>query len=316
MITISWFTLVPFAVFLSITLGVWGLLTALADRPTSAEERLKRVLNPDARRVDAAELGRRHDRFQARVTEAATKLGKGMRPQNESELGQVRLRLLNAGYRSEQAVAVFYGLKLLGLLAGLAVTVPLVVARFGLTQTGLTYIIVAGSAGFYLPNFVVDGQRKRRAEAIFLGLPDALDLMVVCVEAGLGLDLAMRRVTTELAGSCAALCEEFAIANFQAQMGRPRKDVLRDLGIRTGVDDLRALAGVIIQAEKFGSSIGVALRVQSDSMRLRRRQLAEERAAKTAVKIMIPLILFIFPGVFVVLVGPAGIQIAQTMLNN
>ena len=112
------------------------------------------------------------------------------------------------------------------------------------------------------------------------------------------------------------LCEEFAIANFQLQMGRARKDVLRDLGIRTGVEDVRALAAVIIQAEKFGSSIGSALRVQSDAMRLRRRQLAEERAAKTAVKIMIPLILFIFPGVFVVLVGPAGIQMYEMIVKK
>jgi tight adherence protein C len=140
--------------------------------------------------------------------------------------------------------------------------------------------------------------------------------MVVCVEAGLGLDLAMRRVTTELGGSCPVLCEEFAIANFQAQMGRARKDVLRDLGVRTGVDDMRSVAAVVIQAEKFGSSIGVALRVQSDSMRLKRRQLAEERAAKTAVKIMIPLILFIFPGVFVVLVGPAGIQMYDALIKK
>ena len=139
-------------------------------------------------------------------------------------------------------------------------------------------------------------------------MPDALDLMVVCVEAGLGLDAAMRRVTTELAQSCPVICEEFAIANFQLQMGRPRRDVLRDLGIRTGVDDVRSLAAVIIQAEKFGSSIASALRVQSDAMRLRRRQLAEERAAKTSVKIMLPLIFFIFPGVFVVLVGPRHLE--------
>jgi tight adherence protein C len=137
--------------------------------------------------------------------------------------------------------------------------------------------------------------------------------MVVCVEAGLGLDAAMRRVTSELSRSCPVICEEFAIANFQLQMGRPRRDVLRDLGTRTGVDDVRALAAVIIQAEKFGSSIASALRVQSDAMRLRRRQLAEERAAKTSVKIMLPLIFFIFPGVFVVLVGPAIMRIAEML---
>ena len=180
----------------------------------------------------------------------------------------------------------------------------------------MTFTALAGAVGFYLPGVVVGSRKKKRSESIFLGLPDALDLMVVCVEAGLGLDAAMRRVTSELATSCPVLCEEFAIANFQLQMGRPRKDVLRDLGVRTGVDDVRSLAAVIIQAEKFGSSIGAALRVQSDAMRLRRRQYAEERAAKTAVKIMIPLILFIFPGVFVVLVGPAGIQIATTLMGK
>ena len=127
-------------------------------------------------------------------------------------------------------------------------------------------------SGSTCPASSSDSRKKKRSESIFLGLPDALDLMVVCVEAGLGLDAAMRRVTSELATSCPVLCEEFAIANFQLQMGRPRKDVLRDLGIRTGVDDVRSLAAVIIQAEKFGSSIGAALRVQSDAMRLRRRQ--------------------------------------------
>ena len=180
-----------------------------------------------------------------------------------------------------------------------------------MTQNGVhRSTACAAESAFYLPDFVVGKSKKTRGESIFLGLPDALDLMVVCVEAGLGLDAAMRRVTSELAQSCPVLCEEFAIANFQLQMGRARKDVLRDLGIRTGVDDVRALAAVIIQAEKFGSSIGSALRVQSDAMRLRRRQLAEERAAKTAVKIMIPLILFIFPGVFVVLVGPAAMRMS------
>jgi tight adherence protein C len=185
-----------------------------------------------------------------------------------------------------------------------------------MTQKALALALGGGALGFYLPDLVAGQQKKKRAESIFLSLPDALDLMVVCVEAGLGLDAAMRRVTGELAHSAPVLCEELAIANFQLQMGRPRKDVLRDLGTRTGVEDVRALAAVIIQAERFGTSIGSALRVQSDAMRLRRRHLAEERAAKTAVKIMIPLILFIFPGVFVVLVGPAGIQMYEMMIKK
>jgi tight adherence protein C len=306
---------VPLAVFLTITLGAWGLLSAIADRPSSAEERLSRVMNPSATHVDAATIVRKQDRIQEKVTQAATKLGKSLRPSNEAELGKLRLMLLNAGFRHEQAVQIYVGLQALTMLVFLAVAAPLVVGRYGMSQSSLAYILAAGGLGFYLPGIVVGSIKKKRAEAIFLGLPDALDLMVVCVEAGLGLDIAMRRVTTELSTSCPILCEEFAIANFQVQMGRPRKDVLRDLGVRTGVDDVRALAAVIIQSEKFGSSIGAALRVQSDSMRLKRKQLAEERAAKTAVKIMIPMILFIFPGVFVVLVGPAGIQIATTLMK-
>jgi tight adherence protein C len=308
---------IALSVFLAITLGAWGILSAIANKPTSSEERLKRVLNPAAvRHADTTLIDRQQDKLQQRVKEAASKLGKSFRPNSEVELGKIRMTLLNAGFRSEQAVAIYYGLKGFFLLLGLALAVPLVVSRYGMTQMGITYIVFAAAAGYYAPGFVVEHIKKSRAEAIFLALPDALDLMVVCVEAGLGLDTAMRRVTSEMTASCPVLCEEFAIANFQVQMGRARKDVLRDLGIRTGVEDMRALAAVIIQAEKFGSSIGAALRVQSDSMRLKRRQLAEERAAKTAVKIMIPLIMFIFPGVFVVLVGPAGIQIAKTMMGK
>ncbi|MGO8897455.1 MAG: type II secretion system F family protein [Isosphaeraceae bacterium] len=308
--------LLPFLVFLSITLAVWAILSALGDRKVGAEDRLRRIMNPALGRKEAEErVAGRQEKFQAQVTRAANKLGQSLRPSDEEELGKVRLKLLNAGFRNENAVAVFFGIKLILMLLGLAIAFPIVALKLGMTRNALIITAVSGGIGFYLPGLVVGSRKKKRFESIFLGLPDALDLMVVCVEAGLGLDAAMRRVTTELVTSCQVLCEEFAISNFQLQMGRPRKDVLRDLGLRTGVDDLRSLAAVIIQAEKFGSSIGSALRVQSDAMRLRRRQYAEERAAKTAVKIMIPMILFIFPGVFVILVGPAGIQIANTLMK-
>jgi tight adherence protein C len=145
-------------------------------------------------------------------------------------------------------------------------------------------IFIAGTM-FYLPELILMWLTRRRKEQIFLGLPDALDLLVVCVEAGLGLDQAMRRVSEEM----------------------------QDLGPRSGVDDLRSLASILIQADKFGSSIAQALRVQSDSMRTRRRQIAEEKAAKTAVKLIFPLVLFIFPGIFVVLVGPAAITMVREM---
>jgi tight adherence protein C len=301
--------LIPLAIFLAFSLGAWAVLGLLAERSGSAEVRLQRLLNPRSIVVSQA---KRQEAVQAKLTAAANKLGQSLRPSDVQELGKIRVKLMNAGFRHEQAVAVYYGIKLIGLLVGLAGTFPSSFMHYGLTTKTYTITAAVAGVGFYLPDFFVGRRKKSRGMAIFLGLPDALDLMVVCVEAGLGLDAAMRRITTELAQSCPIICEEFGMANFQLQMGRPRREVLRDLGIRTGVDDVRSLAAVIIQAEKFGSSISSALRVQSDAMRLRRRQMAEERAAQTSVKIMIPLIFFIFPGVFVVLVGPAVMRMIST----
>ena len=176
----------------------------ISGRPQRAEDRLRRLLEGTAGR-DAVEAGvaRRQEAFQAKVTAAARKLGQSLRPSDEVQLGKVRLKLLNAGYRQENAVAVFFGLKALGLLLGLAIAVPAAVMHAGMTQKAMSLAVGGGALGFYLPDFVVGQQKKKRAESIFLGLPDALDLMVVCVEAGLGLDAAMRRVTGELAQSCA-----------------------------------------------------------------------------------------------------------------
>jgi tight adherence protein C len=312
----NWESVVPLAAFLAMALAVWGGLTAVAEKQARASDRLDRLMKGAAeRRGGPSPLMRRQDRIQELVSRAAPALSKPLKPKDAAELGKLRLELLNAGYRGEQAVQVYLGVKLCALLVGLAIAVPLAYVRYGPSRMGLTYMILAGGFAFYIPGMVLGYIRKKRQEAIFLGLPDALDLMVVCVEAGLGLDAAMRRVATELVASCPVLCEEFAIANFQVQMGRPRKEVLHDLGRRTGVNDVRSLAAVLIQAERFGSSIAMALRVQSDSMRVKRRQMAEERAAKCAVMLILPLVLFIFPGIFVVLVGPAGIQIAETMMK-
>jgi tight adherence protein C len=307
--------LVLIATFFAFMLAGWGLLSLVAGQPTRAEDRLKRILDRKSSDVARARAAKERQRIQDRVAEAARRLSAPMQPKDEAELGKLRLSLLNAGIRHPQAVQIYLGLKMLCMLLGLALATPTVLARTGFTQNGLLMVVAAGGLGFYLPGLVLGQWRRARQQGIFLGLPDALDLMVVCVEAGLGFDSAMRRVTTELAESCPEVCDELNIVNFQIQMGRPRREALRDLGIRTGVEDVRALAAVIIQAEKFGSPIGSALRVQSDAMRLRRRQLAEEKAAKTAVKIMLPLILFIFPGVFVVLVGPAALKIMDTMMG-
>jgi tight adherence protein C len=197
-------------------------------------------------------------------------------------------------------------------LLALAIFLP----KYGLTGAALKPIVLLAGVGFYAPAMILWFIRKKPQDEIFLTLPDALDLLVVCVESGLGLDAAMRKVCDEMKDHAKVIAEELSLANFQLQMGRPRREVLHDLGVRTGVDDVRSLAAILIQADRFGSSIAQALRVQSDSMRTRRKQLAEEKAAKTAVQLIFPLVLFIFPGIFVVLVGPAAISIMNTMMKK
>jgi tight adherence protein C len=225
------------------------------------------------------------------------------------------VRLAEAGFRSEKAASIFLGMKFLYFITTMVPAAIVVWFGIGLTLWGLLVFVLSMFQGLYFPEFILYMLRKRRKQAIFLSLPDVLDLMVVCVESGLGLDAAMRKVCEEMKNHAPIIVEEMTIANFQLQMGRNRRDVLHDLGVRTGVDDVRSLAAILIQADRFGSSIAQALRVQSDSMRTRRKQLAEEKAAKTAVQLIFPLVLFIFPGIFVVLVGPAAIQIGRHLIK-
>jgi tight adherence protein C len=307
--------LVPLLVFAALVAGIFALLSMMSNRNSRAQERLERISRP-ASLVDIEDPTKaKKDRFQG-VMETAKALSGPLMPQTELEQSQLKIRLANAGFRSDSAVAVYLGLRvavLIGfLLLGLAIFLP----RYGLTLDAFKPLILFGGVGFYLPSLILWLLRKQRQDAIFLSLPDALDLLVVCVESGLGLDAAMRKVCDEMKDHAKIIAEEFSLANFQLQMGRPRREVLHDLGVRTGVDDVRSLAAILIQADRFGSSIAQALRVQSDSMRTRRKQLAEEKAAKTAVQLIFPLVLFIFPGIFVVLVGPAAISIMKVMLQK
>lgn len=311
---ISFEEILPFAVFGLFAAAAWWLLETLAAGKSRAVERLDEIKNPRARRdkKDIAAL-KKADTMTKVLEKATPALAKPLAPKSEIELSKLKVKLANAGFRGESAGSVFLGLKFIGLLAGLFLGGGTFLGLAGLSSRSL--IFAAGTAGFffYLPDLAVWFLGRKRKEGIFLGLPDALDLMVVCVEAGLGLDQAMRKVSEEMGKSYPVLAEEFGLANFQLQMGRQRNEVLHDLGVRTGVPDVRSLAAVLIQADKFGSSIARALRVQSDSMRTRRRQLAEEKAAKTAVKLIFPLVLFIFPGIFVVLVGPAAITMVREL---
>ena len=314
--------LMPILAFLLFGSGAYLLLDLLASRSSAAEQRLDEFRDPAIRRRkagDSTRLGMSTEAV-ARVWEKASPaLAKPLTPKNENEVGKLKSKMAQAGFRSEVASSLFLSLKFAMLIAGLFLGGGLMILMSHLDGTPLLghknllkCMLVAGGM-FYLPEAILWWLTRRRKEQIFLGLPDALDLMVVCVEAGLGLDQAMRRVSDEMAKSYPVIASEFGLCNLHMQMGRSRGQVLQDLGQRSGVDDLRALASILIQADKFGSSIAQALRVQSDSMRTRRRQIAEEKAAKTAVKLIFPLVLFIFPGIFVVLVGPAAITMVREM---
>jgi tight adherence protein C len=305
---LSFEKLLPIAIFGLFAVVTWWLLGFVAGRRTRADERLDEFSNPAKR----GEKGKKSS-VSSVLEKATPALAKPLQPKNEQEVSKLKLRLTQGGFRSEAAPSIFLGLKFIGLLVGLFVCGGPMLLIAGATQKTLMYVVLIAGGLFYLPDIVVWWVSRSRKQQIFLSLPDALDLLVVCVEAGLGLDQAMRKVSEEMKRTARVICEEFNLCNFHLQMGRGRAEVLHDLGQRTGVDDLRALAAILIQADKFGSSIAQALRVQSDSMRTRRRQLAEEKAAKTAVKLIFPLVIFIFPGIFVVLVGPAAITMVREM---
>jgi tight adherence protein C len=318
--------LLPFLVFGAIFAVIWLVLNVLSTRNTKAEERLARLgRTPSMVDMDVASTASQQsgafDRKMQNIIDKAMAFAKPMMPKTEMEQSQLRQELAMAGFRSENAPRIFLGIRTITLIVSviflLTVVLPLNTppeSPWDLYEGALrapVSTILTVMVGLFGPTFTLMYLRKKRQESIFLTLPDVLDLMVVCVESGLGLDAAMRKVCEEMRDHAPIITEEFNIANFQLQMGRPRRDVLHDLGIRTGVDDMKSLAAILVQADRFGSSVGQALRVQSDSMRVRRRQIAEEKAAKTAVKLIFPLVLFIFPGIFVVMAGPAAIQVQK-----
>ncbi|MEM9353881.1 MAG: type II secretion system F family protein [Planctomycetota bacterium] len=296
------------AIFGGVTaLALWALEMMSKKKPR-AEERLEELSEPTIRR----EGGNSKGAVTMVLEKASPALSAPLQPKTSEEVSQTRGKLNMAGFRSENAPEIFWSMKMIGLIVGFVAGGGVGLFVKGMTPDTATYAGLGAGLAFFLPEIVVALVAKSRKDNIFYGLPDALDLMVVCVEAGLGLDQAMRKVSEEMKKTYHVISEEFALCNMQLQMGRARNEVLHDLGMRTGVDDLKSLAAILIQADKFGSSVAQALRVQSDSMRTKRRQMAEEKAAKTAVKLIFPLVIFIFPAIFIVLVGPAAI----TMINE
>jgi tight adherence protein C len=236
-------------------------------------------------------------------------------PKDAEEMSRLSLKLANAGFRRENSTTTFLASKtLLGILCALAGLTYGWLIKNGSTQEIFGWTVFMGAVGFMGPNIWLSMAVSKRGKEIRNGLPDSLDLMVICVESGLALDAAIQRVGDEMKNVHPLLSEEFQIATLETQMGIPRAEALGNLASRTGIAETRSLVSIVNQAERFGTSVANALRNQADALRVKRRQAAEEQAQKTTVKLMMPLIMFIFPAIFVVLAGPAALKIMHSGL--
>jgi tight adherence protein C len=229
-------------------------------------------------------------------------------PRSPKELGALRLRLVQAGFRRDEAMTVFFGIRIVFALSLFVVFSTSIIMKpnIALAMAGL-------GVGYILPGMVLARLAKRRIHRIRLSLADALDLMVVSVEAGLGLDQALQRVGQELAFAYPDLSDELRLVNLELRAGKARSEALRNLADRSGVDDLQSLVTMLIQTDKFGTSVAQSLRVYSETPRTKRRQRAEEAAAKTGVKMVFPLVFCIFPAIWVVTIGPAAIKFVTVL---
>ena len=236
--------------------------------------------------------------------------------QNAEEMSRLRMKLANAGFRGESTPTTFLASKTVVAVCLGAAGLAFALAKGYSLPNIVGVVTLAAGIGFLAPDFWLSSAAAKRKEKIRHGLPDTLDMLVISVEAGLGLDAGFQRVGDEMKTVHPVLAEELHLVTLESQMGIPRSEALANLSTRTGLDEVRSLAAIINQAERFGTSIARALRNQSDALRVKRRQAAEERAQKTTVKLMAPLILFIFPAILVVLAGPAALKMIEALRNT
>lgn len=294
--------LLPILAFVFASLLVAGAAMALSPSAAVAiERRLGEVTGAPVRRR-SQEGG--YDKV---VLDTLKKLG-SMAPRQASEMGKLQQRLVQAGYRSNEALLIFFGVRV-GAALGLFIlfSTPLIV------RPDITIALVLCLLGYFLPGIMLARMAKRRQHQMRLSLPDALDLLVVSVEAGLGLDQALLRVSNELAYAHPDLCDEIRLINLELRAGKARSEALHNMAERTGVDDIASLVAMLVQTDKFGTSVAQSLRVHSEVLRTKRRQRAEEAAAKTGVKMVFPLVFCIFPAIWVVTIGPAAIKFVTVL---
>ena len=288
------------AAFLLFFTGIFALIYAFAKRRLKLGERI----SPEAKKKPTIQS--KGQQIQESLEKVVKPLGE-MVPRSPEDLSKEENRLIQAGIRRKDAVMIFYGVRV-----GLIILMLAVLAITGyLARNPFLWIVVSILAGALLPDLWLNRKIAARQLQIQNGLPDVMDLSVICVEAGLGLDQTLGRIGKEIEPSYPSLSEELRLYGLEVGAGRSRADALRNLGGRAGVDDLKALAAVLIQADRFGSSIAQSLRVFSDGLRTKRRQRAEETAAKMTVKMIPPMVVFIFPAIFVVVAGPAVVTIVN-----
>ena len=295
--------LLPLLAFLFASLLIAAGAMALSPGDAATIER--RLGEVTSTRVKAPADDPGYDRV---MIDTLKKFG-AMAPQSRSEMGKLQQKLVTAGYRTHEAVAVFFGIRL-----GCALIAFALLASPILFRPNLPMALAACGLGYLLPSMALGRMAKRRQHRIRLGLPDALDLLVVSVEAGLGLDQAIQRVGDELDFAHPDLSDELRLINLELRAGKGRVDALRNLADRTGVDDIASLVAMLVQTDKFGTSVAQSLRVHSETVRTKRRQRAEEAAAKTGVKMVFPLVFCIFPAIWVVTIGPAAIKFVQVLV--
>jgi tight adherence protein C len=294
--------LLPILVFLAVTLLMVGLYFWLV--PTRTEQRLQ-----------ALNGARQNAQWHQTMVKLAGPLANLSSPQVDWDSSVLRVKLFNAGIRNEQARLIYFAAKT---LLPLALALPaFVIFSVWLQAEGATllfYVSTAALMGCYVPNLVVWRLVRVRQREIFETFPDAVDLMLVCVEAGLGLDAGLTRVAGEIRMKSIALAEELHLTNLEVRAGGTREKALRNLARRTGLEELDTFAVMMTQADKFGTSMGDSLRVFSDELRHKRQTRAEERAAKVPTLLLIPMVLFIFPSIIMVMMGPAVIQIVRAVM--
>lgn len=302
--------IIAISTFVCITLGMMGIYWLVYRPQSAATERLKRL--GERSNVETPTGGLAAERGSELAQRLASPVSR-LLPPSAAEAKKLQKQLMHAGFRSSGAPIVFRAVQV-ATLAGFPAIVALICAVLARpVGSALFWILLAFIVGFFLPRYILRRMIRSRQQLIRWGLADALDLMVISVEAGLGLNAAMLRVSSELKEVHPDICEEFELANLEIRVGRERDEALRNLAERTGVDDLHSLVAMLIQTDRFGTSIARAVRVFSDSLRTKRRQRAEQAAQKAAVKLLFPLACFLFPTLFIAILGPAALQLADTL---